>query len=58
MKFGIQTGPQQVTWEEVRTAWQIADGAGLDSAWVYLWNIDSSRSGLIPIPVSATAMIN
>ena len=33
MKFGIQTAPQDVTWEQIRGAWRTADEAGLDSAW-------------------------
>lgn len=35
MKYGIQTGPQEMTWGELLHAWTSADDLGLDSAWVY-----------------------
>jgi len=35
MRFGIQTGPQRVTWPELVDAWQLADGVGFDTAWTF-----------------------
>ncbi len=35
MRFGIQTGPQHVTWPELVDVWQTADGAGFDTAWTF-----------------------
>ena len=35
MKVGIFTGPQHVSWPELRDLWQYADGAGYDSAWLW-----------------------
>lgn len=35
MRFGIQTGPQHVSWPELVDAWQLADGAGFDTAWTF-----------------------
>src|SRR5260370_21341288 len=32
MRFGIQTGPQHVTWPEVLNIWQVADGLKFDTA--------------------------
>ena len=36
IRFGIQTGQQQVEWETLRSLWQKADQCGYDS----LWNFD------------------
>jgi F420-dependent oxidoreductase-like protein len=36
IRFGIQTGQQGVTWDEMLSVWQKADGWGYDS----LWNFD------------------
>jgi len=36
LRFGIQTGQQGVTWDEMLGLWQKADGWGYDS----LWNFD------------------
>jgi F420-dependent oxidoreductase-like protein len=36
IRFGIQTGQQGVTWDEMLSLWQKADGWGYDS----LWNFD------------------
>lgn len=35
MKFGIFTGPQNVTWNEMRDVWQTADSSGFDSGFVW-----------------------
>jgi F420-dependent oxidoreductase-like protein len=35
MRFGIQTGPQRVTWPELVDVWQLADGIGFDTAWTF-----------------------
>jgi F420-dependent oxidoreductase-like protein len=35
MRFGIQTGPQHVTWPEVLNIWQVADGLKFDTAWTF-----------------------
>lgn len=35
IRFGIQTGQQNTTWEDLRGVWEIADDIGLDSAWVF-----------------------
>ena len=35
MKFGIQTGPQAVEWNDLRSIWDDAERLGLDSAWVF-----------------------
>jgi F420-dependent oxidoreductase-like protein len=35
MRFGIQTGPQRVTWPELVDVWQLADGLGFDTAWTF-----------------------
>ena len=34
-RFGIQTAPQNVTFEELRDCWQTADRAGFDIAYVF-----------------------
>lgn len=35
MQFGISTGPQHVPYAEVVRTWQVAEGLGFDSAWVF-----------------------
>ncbi len=35
MQFGVSTGPQHVPYQEVRRAWQVVEGLGFDSAWVF-----------------------
>jgi F420-dependent oxidoreductase-like protein len=35
MRFGIQTGPQHVTWPELVDIWQVADGLKFDTAWTF-----------------------
>ena len=35
MKVGVFTGPQKVTWPELRAAWLHADANGYDSAWTW-----------------------
>lgn len=36
MKFGIHTGPQNCTYEDLRRAWRMADEAGFE--WVSVWD--------------------
>jgi F420-dependent oxidoreductase-like protein len=35
MRFGIQTGPQHVSWPELVDIWQVADGLKFDTAWTF-----------------------
>jgi F420-dependent oxidoreductase-like protein len=35
MRFGIQTGPQNVTWPELVNIWKVADRTGFDTAWTF-----------------------
>lgn len=49
MKFGIQTAPQDVTWQEIRDVWKLADAAGLDSGWVF--------DHIVPLYISPDAPI-
>jgi len=35
MRFGIQTGPQHVSWPELVDIWQVADGLQFDTAWTF-----------------------
>jgi len=35
LRFGIQTGPQHVTWPELVDVWQLADRVGFDTAWTF-----------------------
>ena len=35
MRFGIQTGPQHVTWPELVNIWQVADSLKFDTAWTF-----------------------
>jgi hypothetical protein len=36
IRFGIQTGQQNIAWDDMLAVWQKADGWGYDS----LWNFD------------------
>jgi F420-dependent oxidoreductase-like protein len=35
MRFGIQTGPQHVSWPELLDIWQVADRLSFDTAWTF-----------------------
>ncbi|MCI0486254.1 MAG: LLM class F420-dependent oxidoreductase [Blastocatellia bacterium] len=35
IRFGIQTAPQQTTWQELRDTWKLIDSAGYDTAWTF-----------------------
>ena len=35
IRFGIQTGQQDVTWERMRDFWQKVDAWGYDSLWAF-----------------------
>jgi alkanesulfonate monooxygenase SsuD/methylene tetrahydromethanopterin reductase-like flavin-dependent oxidoreductase (luciferase family) len=35
IRFGVQTGQQNIEWEQLRSFWQKADGWGYDSLWVF-----------------------
>ena len=35
IRFGVQTGQQNIEWEQLRSFWAKADGWGYDSLWVY-----------------------
>lgn len=35
VRFGIQTGQEQVTWPQLMATWQEAEKLGFDSAWVF-----------------------
>jgi F420-dependent oxidoreductase-like protein len=35
IRFGVQTGQQDFTWERIRDFWQKVDGWGYDSLWVF-----------------------
>ncbi|MCW5889948.1 MAG: TIGR03560 family F420-dependent LLM class oxidoreductase [bacterium] len=35
LRFGIQTPPQNTTWDDLRAIWQEADRLGFHSAWLY-----------------------
>jgi F420-dependent oxidoreductase-like protein len=35
IRFGVQTGQQNTTWAELRSIWQVIDGAGFDTAWLF-----------------------
>jgi F420-dependent oxidoreductase-like protein len=35
IRFGVQTAPQHVTFAALREAWQLIDGAGYDTAWLF-----------------------
>jgi F420-dependent oxidoreductase-like protein len=46
IRFGIQTGQQDVSWERMRDFWQKVDGWGYDS----LWNFDHFYPIFVPDP--------
>src|SRR5208282_3141812 len=46
IRFGIQTGQQDVTWERMRDFWQKVDAWGYDS----LWNFDHFYPIFVPDP--------
>jgi F420-dependent oxidoreductase-like protein len=35
IRFGIQTPPQNTTWQQLRQAWKLIDELGYDTAWVF-----------------------
>jgi len=35
IRFGVQTGQQNIEWEQLRSFWAKADGWGYDSLWVF-----------------------
>src|SRR5580704_11412561 len=35
IRFGVQTGQQNIEWEQLRSFWAKADGWGFDSLWVF-----------------------
>ncbi len=35
IRFGIQTGPQHTTWEDLVTVWQLVERVGFDTAWTF-----------------------
>jgi F420-dependent oxidoreductase-like protein len=35
IRFGVQTGQQNIAWEQLRTFWAKTDGWGFDSLWVF-----------------------
>ncbi|HSE98078.1 MAG TPA: LLM class F420-dependent oxidoreductase [Blastocatellia bacterium] len=35
IRFGVQTPPQNVTWQEIRDAWKLIDELGYDTAWTF-----------------------
>jgi len=35
IRFGVQTAPQHVTFEALRATWQLIDGSGYDTAWLF-----------------------
>jgi len=35
IRFGVQTGQQNIEWEQLRSFWEKADGWGFDSLWVF-----------------------
>ena len=38
MRFGIQTGPQHVTWPELLDVWQLAEGFVYAERTSYSWD--------------------
>src|SRR6266853_625062 len=46
VRFGIQTGQQNVTWEEMSSLWRKADDWGYDS----MWNFDHFFPIFVPDP--------
>jgi F420-dependent oxidoreductase-like protein len=35
LRFGIQTPPQNTSWQEMRQAWKLIDDLGFDTAWTF-----------------------
>ena len=35
IRFGVQTAPQNTTWQELRDAWKLIDSLGYDTAWTF-----------------------
>jgi len=35
IRFGVQTAPQNTTWEELRATWRLIDSLGYDTAWTF-----------------------
>ena len=33
LRFGVQTAPEQTTWEELRETWKLVDALGYDTCW-------------------------
>ena len=36
IRFGVHTGPQNCTWNDLRQVWRLADGAGFH--WISIWD--------------------
>ncbi len=35
IRFGVQTAPQNTTWQELRDTWKLIDSLGYDTAWTF-----------------------
>jgi F420-dependent oxidoreductase-like protein len=35
IRFGVQTAPQNTTWQELRDTWKLIDESGYDTAWTF-----------------------
>lgn len=35
IRFGVQTAPQNTTWQELRATWKLIDSLGYDTAWTF-----------------------
>ena len=35
IRFGVQTAPQNTTWQELRDTWKLIDALGYDTAWTF-----------------------
>jgi len=35
IRFGVQTAPQNTSWNELRNTWKLIDGLGYDTAWTF-----------------------
>ena len=35
IRFGLQTAPQNTTWQELRATWKLIDSLGYDTAWTF-----------------------
>ena len=33
IRFGLQTAPQNTSWQELRATWKLIDSLGYDTAW-------------------------